>query len=350
MKGLDLAFDAEVARAGADLRDRRTTPIDSVYPRSSPQHHGAGTLGRQLLTGLVVVGGVLIAASVGLALVPLRAQVSPQGPAASTTGDYYPDGIPSKWQGEPVVRGEAAIRAANVDDGRGEFLVALWAGTERPSACVSNMLAEELDGSCRYLRQVGDSPGIPMPDLGKVLRFAPDLLQPGPAIVRVHTHDPQAKDCVSERVSACEQILVADAVVWNGDTGTAPKPFTVDAVAKAFGTSTAASGSDRCAGEILRVRVLPYQDGGVVAIFPSQAALIAAVPDAAHAEYPLTPPQTVAECNHTVTNPAGTHDLRFVWVARANVLIGVQYDSGVDAGGANAIVDVRQILSKLGSQ
>jgi len=63
---------------------------------------------------------------------PQLDSVGPRHPIASVSPDplRYSDGIPRVWEGDPVLRGQAAIDAANRSSDSASFLVAFWPGSK----------------------------------------------------------------------------------------------------------------------------------------------------------------------------------------------------------------------------
>jgi len=67
------------------------------------------------------------------------------------TAAYY-DGIPTTWEGQPVLRGQAALDAAAASTDRAPFYVAFWAGVGWDRSCPSAQSEEEgafTCGGCR---------------------------------------------------------------------------------------------------------------------------------------------------------------------------------------------------------
>jgi len=356
---LEGAFGEELAAAEADLR---AVPWVSGIPRPESRRRtvrlhrpSSVRFGRRtivLQAGVVALVVVLVAAGI---LVPTLFRPntvavpsgtgSPQStatesPSATPDPTRYDDGIPRTWQGQPVLRGEAALKAAKASTDSTPFLVAFWAGIEVPHGCVAQPLGGNDDFGCGHMDNVGDSPGLPRSDLEHALRVDTSKAAPGPVIARVHTHDPALEGCTPAYVVvACRAIMVGEAIVWSGDEITAPHPATVVQAALAFGTSAEPVSFPICPGASLPgVPILEFPSEsaaeGIVAVFPSAKALAAAAPDAAaNGESEIAPAGSTVDCNNFVgSDPLrgpGSFSLRIHWLARGNVLVGVQYDPSV---------------------
>jgi len=104
--------------------------------------------------------------------------------------------------------------------------------------------------------------------------------------------------CPAAYASGCEHTMIGEAIVWHGDAATAPEPTTVAQAAAAFGISTKPV-AGICESYLPGAVVLQYPAStsgsmsgweGVVAVFPSAAAVAAADPDAAaYGESPTWP-------------------------------------------------------------
>ena len=246
--------------------------------------------------------------------VPSRIALSP---SATSDPGRYSDGIPTTWQGEPVLRGRAALDAAMASKDETPFLVAFWAGIEEAQSCVAQPLGNSYYG-CGWMDNVGDQPGVYSPDLGHALHVDTSSVAPGPVIARVHTHDPKLDGCLPVSVvAACQAFMVGDAIVWSGDSTTAPHPTTVAQAAAAFNVQASPSAHPPCGGQYIPgVPILEFPSGsgstGAIAIFPSPESLAGAAPEAASTGETDTPPAGRSVCTH------------WHWLARGNVLIAVQ--------------------------
>jgi len=275
-------------------------------------------------------------------------------PSASANAPRYDDGIPRTWEGQPVLRGQAAIDAANGSSDESSFLVGFWAGIEGPHGCVALRQEDNASYMCGFM-QVGDQPGVASSALGKALRVDTSEVAPGPVIARVHTHDPSMMTCPASYAAGCVHTMVGEAVVWHGDAETNPRPTTVADAAAAFGVSSEPV-AGMSEGQFPGVAVLQYPSPdtpglagaeGVIAVFPSAAALAAAAPDAAaHGESDVPPAGSqIGEGGGTdpLRGP-GAFSFKVHWLARGNVLVAVRYDTSV--GPSNDVM-VAQMRAKL---
>lgn len=265
---------------------------------------------------------------------------TPPGPSATIDGSRYSDGIPRTWDGQPVLRGQAALNAANQSTDSQPFLIAFWAGFEPVD--VSGV--GPAGTSCGVLHDVGDAPGVPSSALGQALQFDTTLVAPGPVIVRVHTHDPTVS-------TDCQHMMVGETAVWRGDAATAPHPWSVAQAANAFGVGSTPV-ADTCLGAtlpgaaILQIVSATSLVPGIVAVFPSAEALAVAAPDASQGETD-TPPPTVAGSLCPTFHDASGNAFRARWFARDNVLVGVFYNSAIAPDEDPAVVRARDSLDAL---
>jgi hypothetical protein len=278
----------------------------------------------------------------------------------SAPSDRYEDGIPRTFDGQPVLRGQAAIDAANASTDASPFLVAFWAGIELPSfGCTAMSAGDNVSYLCGGMF-VGDQPGIESSALEKALRVDTSEVAPGPVIARVHTHDPAMMTCPASYAAGCVHTMVGEAVVWHGDAETDPRPTTVAQAAAAFGVPTKPV-AGICEGQFPGVAVLQYPSPGtagvqevegVIAVFPSAAALAAAAPDAAaHGESDV-PPTGSQSCEGGGTDPLrgqGMFSFKIHWLARGNVLVAVQYDTSVGPDNDVMVAQMRAKLATLSS-
>jgi hypothetical protein len=271
-----------------------------------------------------------------------------------TDGLFYPDGIPRTWQGQPVLRGQAALDAANASTDSTPFYVAFWAGHQWDKSCPLLAENDPLFG-CGDMSNVGDQPGVVSPLLEMQLRVTVESVAPAPVIARVHTHDDACPN-----PTACQDIMVGD-VVWSGGDTTAPHPVTVSQAAAAFGTTTLSFAPPLpiCpAWDLPGIPVLPFRSkalsaaptspnpDGIIAVFPSARALTAVAPDvAAKGESNVAPGGSI-DCTMLGTDTRrGLH-----WLARANVLVGVKYDAALGPDKDPAVVEARADILKLPDQ
>jgi hypothetical protein len=369
-------FDRRLKAGLRDLADAVPTAPIHPTPTSRVQHarpraRAALPLGSLLAAGLIVVAAVLIAPHVGSTAT--TSSPSPSGgasasptarptvtPSASPNPSRYDDGIPRIWEGQPVLRGQAAIDAANASTDKSSFLVGFWAGIEMPHGCVALGAGDNALYLCGGMGDVGDQPGVISSALGKALRVDTSAVAPGPVIARVHTHDPSMMNCPASYAVGCEHTMIGEAIVWHGDAATSPEPTTVPQAAAAFGIS-AQPVAGICESFLPGVVVLQYPAStsgstsgweGIVAIFPSAAAVAAADPDAAaYGESDVAPTGSMG-CDHGGTDPlrgAGFFWFKDRWLARGNVLVAVQYDTSVGPENDVFVTQVRAKLATLSS-
>jgi WD40 repeat protein len=282
-------------------------------------------------------------------------------PSASPNPLRYDDGIPRLWEGQAVLRGQAAIDAANASTDASSFLVAFWAGIELPHSCTAMSAGDNPRYLCGGMGDIGDQPGVISSALGKALRVDTSSVATGPVIARVHTHDPSMMNCPAAYASGCEHTMIGEAVVWHGDAATAPEPTTVAQAAAAFGISTkpvAGICESYLPGAVVLQYPAPSTSGftseweGVVAVFPSAAAVAAADPDAAaYGESDVAPVGSMCG-DHGGTDPlrgAGFFSFKDRWLARGNVLAAVQYDTSVGPENDVFVTQVRAKLAALSS-
>jgi hypothetical protein len=188
-----------------------------------------------------------------------------------------------------------------------------------------------LDSSCPVTENIGDAPGMASRVLAEALRFDTTGIAPGPVIVRVHTHDAAAEQCLPEDIVACRSVMVGERVVWNGDSETSPGPITTADVEHVFGVRASSDTLNLCTTQLPGVAVYAlYQPSDdMVAVFPSVAALQAFAPQAAAQgssdSLPAgSPPSFGAPCFASSYGIPST----VRWLARANVLVAVTYTNG----------------------
>jgi hypothetical protein len=327
---------------------------------------------RTILVASVAV--VLVALIAGSALIDqFGSSAHPTGQASSSSrisldpssknlasGADYDDGIPRVWQGSAVLRGQAAIDGALASTDSRPFYVGFWAGHQWDRSCPLLEPGANLLFDCGSMVNIGDQPGVVSPGLEAQLRVDVTAIAPGPVIARVHTHDAGAASCPDP--SVCQSIMVGD-VVWSG--AVRATPVTVEQAASVFGASTASYSLPIpiCMVSTLPgIPVLPFWSrpvsataaatfpDAIIAVFPSAKLLAAAAPDVAAAGESNVPPRGSQNCATQGTDPQrgpGTYSLRVHWLARANVLVGVQYDAALGPDTDPTVAQVRADLMKL---
>ena len=270
----------------------------------------------------------------------------------------YDDGIPRLWQGQPVLHGQDILSHANATGDATPFLIGFWAGGELPHSCPNIGPGDVPTFVCGGMGDVGFEPGVYSSALGGLLRLATDGHVPGPIVAQVHTHDAVAGKCTTN-VDHCKQVMFGDAILWAGDQATSATPSSVADAAAAFGISPTYDIAV-CAGEQLPgVHVLTYPDPNAVgstgmieaavAVFPSEAAVAIATPDAAAHGGSKAGPGSM-NCAHSGTDAlrgSGMFSFDMYWLARGNVLVGVQYDTSLGPDRDPIVAQVRTKLATL---
>ncbi len=296
-----------------DMRSRRVKSILSVLLMSA------------------VLGTAACAAPAGA--VPAR--TSPSSPTA--TPARYADGLPRFFAGQPVLRGEAALDHARRSSDSAPFLVGGWV-TNVPGLPIACPLMRSAGadlwlfscGQPAFSDLAGDAQGSLVAAGELTFHFVDtSRLESGPAILRVHVHDPRAAEC-GDQASACTRAMVVDAVLWTGDAATAPSPFdlvhvTSDLRSVVPGVALDPLGGAPIAdcGPILPatrdylVRPLPADVPSVslVEIAPSSDALARALPLGDGTEAALSGPPLV------IDNPPGGFECRWLRVANLALLV-----------------------------
>ncbi len=160
---------------------------------------------------------------------------------ATAPSARYDDGIPRVFDGQPVLRGAAAIAHARATSDTTPFLVGGWVTNvpgdavpcpALPIAGASAWLAP--CGQPAFSDVAGDATGNVVADGELTFHFADVTgLQSGPAILRVHVHDPRASACGTGQLT-CAGAMVVDEILWTGDAATAPHPLDIAAVSAAL--------------------------------------------------------------------------------------------------------------------
>ena len=350
---LGRVFHQDVLLASSDLakvHSSATEPggnlVDGPRSRSGRSPIWRGAFAQSFVVAVVLLGGALALVLPGVLHGPTGLKPAPTA-EPTVSSERYADGIPKYVGNSPVLRGSAALQAASESRDSRAFYVGFWAGQEYSTACVADTQAVELDGWCRNLASVGDEPGVPMPSLGARLRYGLSLPTPGlgPVIIRVHTHDAEAAECLPSQRTSCEHVMVGDEVVWNGDSFTAPRPFHTAEVIEAFVGGATPPVPTACVTGIAGVPVVQFDsaDGerhGVVAVFPTAAALLNAYPNGS-SRGSTTPPPGAPDC--------ASRDTGVFWLVRENLLVGVEYDVSVGPDKDTFVATARQALQAIGT-
>ena len=240
------AFLEERRRAETDLR------LEPLPARARPRSR---FLARLAAAAVIVV--VVVATAGVIGSLPGRTSTGPSdGPTASSmrttapsvaptptavprptidmTG-RYPDGIPTTFDGQPVIRWDAALAMRDTAKDATQFLTGAWltipvgvfmcpASHADPSAPSTTWID---NGGCQFNYVSVDAGGqLAIQRAVTTFRFYKGTLTTGPAIMRVHTRDPRATQCGYQK-AICDKMIVVDDIVWSGDAVTDPHPLSV---------------------------------------------------------------------------------------------------------------------------
>ncbi len=263
-----IVFMEELSLASADaasfeIKSRRSRP---------PRHAGRALwapLGGVVAIAAVVAGLVLAqareaavsgpspsstqSAAASLTVLPTATVPPSLSTATPTTADAtlrYDDGIPKVWDGQPVIRWDRALAMRATAKDATPVLVGAWLNVpvgvfscpNDPGPDPSAPDSWVRRGGCQFNYVSADAGATPTPQSGvTTFRFYQGNLATGPAIMRIHIHDPRATECGHQR-SICDDMIVVDDVLWTGDAATAPHPLTVADVIAATRAASPASG------------------------------------------------------------------------------------------------------------
>ena len=143
-------------------------------------------------------------------------------PVPSPSGSLFADGIPSAFDGQPVLRPTQAVARAAASTDASTFLVGGWVATVYSyTGCATptgsegdQVLARSFCGT--YLNESPNGALEGPLELHFRSSVDPDWPGVGPVIVRVHTHDPLATTCAAANQDACAHAVVVDALLWSG--------------------------------------------------------------------------------------------------------------------------------------
>ena len=212
------AFGSEELSAESDLR------LDPLRPHARSRR-------RRALVGLATVGLVAAVAVATAGLIHVSRFGA--GPVASPTSDRYSDGIPRLWQGQPVLRwGDAMARRATATNDT-PFLVGAWVEILDGWNCPAQGTDPFDPRECGFKSISADAGGPGNEPDTISFHFFQGTLVRGPAILRVHLHDPRSNQCLGEE-AICQSEIVIEKALWTGDSYTLPQPFGVaDVIAAA---------------------------------------------------------------------------------------------------------------------
>ncbi len=287
----------------------------------------------------------------------------PTTPSPAATSRYE-DGIPTIFDGEPVLRGVAARSWANsaVDDS--PFLVGGWI-TVPPAGVVygcTPMHGPPWVQTCGgpTLTDMAGSEEVLWPDIVRHLVFTGvdfSAARTGAAILRVHVHDQRASDCDTDR-DVCDAAVVVEAIVWNGDSVTEPHPLTAATLESALRpvqptarlVASPVRTADDCPAPLPTARQYGVTGTSTIRpqvvwvdLSPSAEALVRGLPLATGADAALTP--AAVYLTTTSTSPSGTTTFTCRWVGVANVAVMVR-SPGVTLTDADETF-IRRLVSAL---
>ncbi|MFI5258126.1 MAG: hypothetical protein ACHQ01_00730 [Candidatus Limnocylindrales bacterium] len=264
------AFASELRRAESDLdlsplkagqrpEDRSPAAGVAQHGRRSALRTGALTVTAVLILGLAVGAGFLVAGPRNAASSETPSTNAPASeipppsaavPLPTSSILRYGDGIPQVWQGQPVLRWTDALARRSTATDDTPFLAGGWldipvgasscpASHADPSAPPTTWIS---NGGCQFNYVSTDAGSQPTTQNGvTTFRFYKGNLTSGPAIMRVHIHDPRATQCGYQE-AICDDMIVVDDVVWTGDAATAPHPLSVAQVIAAATVVSPTSG------------------------------------------------------------------------------------------------------------
>ena len=246
------AFQAERLRAETDLR------LEPLPTRARPRPRLAARLATAAIVVVVAAGTAGVIASLpgresgGPNEAPTASSTPTPGSSAEPTAteastaterprptvdmtNRYSDGIPTTFDGQPVIRWDAALARRETAADATTFLTGAWlnipvgafscpAAHADPSAPSTTWL-ENLGCDFRYVSTDAGSPASAQFGV-TTFRFYKGQLTTGPAIMRVHVHDSRASQCGYQK-AICDRMIVVDDIVWSGDVVTDPHPLSV---------------------------------------------------------------------------------------------------------------------------
>lgn len=266
-------MDDQDARLRARLeRLSEAVPVDSAGVATQPVRRSSSSRPNRLLTGALVALAASAVAIAGLGLavrlpapgpVGSAGQAGLNGTAAVATAGAMPsavatgaaassrmpppagasteraaDGIPTAFDGQPVLRGMGALNRANATPDTTPFLVGGWLTVQHgafycaievpalppwASSCGAPALSDTAGATdARFARR------ITFRLLRNGLANPIDGVFTGPVVLRVHVRDPRASEC-GHAADLCAAMMVVDEVLWTGDAATAPRPISATA-------------------------------------------------------------------------------------------------------------------------
>ncbi len=267
--------------------------------------------------------------------VRLAPAASPAASASAVT-DRYPDGLPRTLDGQPVLRGAAALAHARATPDATPFLLGGWVTVVPglPLACPAVLPSAGAEwlapcGQPAFSDVAGDGSGNLVAAGELTFHFLDTSgLQSGPAIQRVHVHDPRASECGGQD-TACGRAMVADAVLWTGDAATAPHPLDVARVTSGLRTVVPGLALDPV-GDRFSIadcgQILPAARDYAVAVIPPDVPSVSLVeigpsPDALARALPIAEGTTAALAAQALGTSDGQGGFQCRWLRVANVAL-----------------------------
>ncbi len=258
--------------------------------------------------------------------------------SAAAITDRYVDGLPQTLDGQPVLRGAAALAHARATPDATPFFIGGWVTVVPglPIACplvLPSAGAEWLApcGQPAFSDQAGDAAGDLVAAGELTFHFLDTSgLQSGPAILRVHVHDPRASECGGQD-TPCGRAMVADAVLWTGDAATAPHPLDLARVTAGLRTVVPDLALDPIPDRFSISdcgQILPAARDYTVAVIPPDVPSVSLVEIAPSAEalgraLPIAEGTTAALAAQplAISNPPGGFQCRWLRVANVALLV-----------------------------
>jgi hypothetical protein len=158
------------------------------------------------------------------------------GESAIPTADQsaWPDGLPRVLAGLDVHRGEAIAQKASTATGDSPFLIGGYLVNSEALCEPSSLPPNPLVSDCPSGWFLVDSPSYPPTLVAENGSYRLNLTagtqsNPGftwtfvaPVVLRVHVHDAQARSCPSQIAQSCEQAIVVEAGLWQGNANIGP--------------------------------------------------------------------------------------------------------------------------------
>lgn len=292
-------------------------------------------------TGVLVIGlfvsGCTSSAGLRAPVGRSAATSQPLIPSNVMLAARYAGGILRILDGQPVYVGFGAVLHAQATSDAKPFLVGGWFGDGSLNTCSGGDINRDpspllsgcgtvVGGNAPFGPYVWPGPQGQMDWNGHSLPNGQ-----GPAIVRVHTHDPMATACRPDTRAACEAVLVVDAVLWTGDAWTHAAPLTLAEAVRRLGHVNIVEQLAQPPNGVLVVQRHLFVTPHPVPCSPPwphelfdihgdpRFALVAAFPDTASrqaAQAKLDPARTACQEDPRIVRPGAP-----AWVGQDNVLV-----------------------------